>query len=95
VSPNAVGPTGGNQPHNNMQPYLALQFCVLGYSSGEVVPGNTPFTASLYSNAAASATLNQTIGNTGSGQAHENRMPSLVLSFCIEVDHNAEFPPRG
>ena len=24
----AVGPTGGNQPHNNMQPYLGIRFCI-------------------------------------------------------------------
>jgi microcystin-dependent protein len=23
-----VGPTGGSQPHNNMQPYLVLLFCI-------------------------------------------------------------------
>lgn len=25
---NALAPTGGNQPHNNMQPYLALNYCI-------------------------------------------------------------------
>ncbi len=24
----AVGPTGGDQPHNNLQPYLTLYFCI-------------------------------------------------------------------
>jgi microcystin-dependent protein len=24
----AVAPAGGNQPHNNMQPYLTLNFCI-------------------------------------------------------------------
>ena len=24
----AIGASGGNQPHNNMQPYLALNFCI-------------------------------------------------------------------
>jgi len=24
----AIGPTGGNQPHNNMMPYLTLNFCI-------------------------------------------------------------------
>ena len=28
LSPNAVSFTGGNQPHNNMQPYLTLNFCI-------------------------------------------------------------------
>lgn len=26
--PNVVGISGGSQPHNNMQPYLALNFCI-------------------------------------------------------------------
>ena len=26
LSPNAIGPTGGDQPHNNMQPYLTYYF---------------------------------------------------------------------
>ena len=28
MSPNAIVPNGGNQPHNNMQPYLVLSFCI-------------------------------------------------------------------
>ncbi|MGZ4107819.1 MAG: phage tail protein [Tumebacillaceae bacterium] len=28
MSPNALTPTGGNQPHNNMQPYLSLSFII-------------------------------------------------------------------
>lgn len=28
LSPQAIGFTGGNQPHNNMQPYLTLNFCI-------------------------------------------------------------------
>jgi microcystin-dependent protein len=28
MSPNTVGPTGGSQAHNNMQPYLTLNFCI-------------------------------------------------------------------
>ena len=28
VSPNSVGPVGGNQPHNNFQPYLCLDFII-------------------------------------------------------------------
>jgi microcystin-dependent protein len=28
MQPNTVGPTGGNQAHNNMQPYLTLNFCI-------------------------------------------------------------------
>jgi microcystin-dependent protein len=25
---NTIAPTGGNQPHNNMQPFLTLNFCI-------------------------------------------------------------------
>ena len=28
MSPNAVLPTGGGLPHNNMQPFLGLNFCI-------------------------------------------------------------------
>ena len=28
MSPNALSPAGGDQPHNNMQPYLTLNFCI-------------------------------------------------------------------
>ena len=28
LAPQAVAPTGGSQPHNNMQPYLTLNFCI-------------------------------------------------------------------
>lgn len=28
MSPAAIAPAGGNQPHQNMQPYLAMSFCI-------------------------------------------------------------------
>lgn len=28
VNPTALSPTGGSLPHNNMQPYLTLNFCI-------------------------------------------------------------------
>ncbi|MFN0148415.1 MAG: phage tail protein [Dehalococcoidia bacterium] len=28
LSPSALAPAGGDQPHNNMQPYLTLNFCI-------------------------------------------------------------------
>lgn len=28
MNPSALTPAGGDQPHNNMQPYLTLNFCI-------------------------------------------------------------------
>jgi microcystin-dependent protein len=28
MAPNALTPAGGGQPHDNQQPYLALNFCI-------------------------------------------------------------------
>jgi microcystin-dependent protein len=28
MSPQITAPTGGSQPHNNMQPYLTVNFCI-------------------------------------------------------------------
>ena len=28
MSPNTIAPAGGNQPHNNLMPYLTLNFCI-------------------------------------------------------------------
>jgi microcystin-dependent protein len=28
MSPNSLAPAGGSLPHNNMQPYLTLNFCI-------------------------------------------------------------------
>lgn len=28
MSPNSIGISGGSQPHNNMQPYTALNYCI-------------------------------------------------------------------
>jgi microcystin-dependent protein len=28
LNPNTLAPAGGNQPHNNMMPYLTLNFCI-------------------------------------------------------------------
>jgi microcystin-dependent protein len=31
ANPMAIGVSGGNQPHNNMQPYLAMNYCIALY----------------------------------------------------------------
>ena len=68
---------------------------VLGQSSGQVTPGGPAFSANLYATGAPGAQLNaQAIANAGGGQAHENRMASLALSFCMCVDPNAVYPQR-
>ena len=28
ISPESIVPAGGNQPHENMQPYLVMNYCV-------------------------------------------------------------------
>ena len=28
MNPGTIGNTGGSQPHNNMQPYLVLNYCI-------------------------------------------------------------------
>ena len=28
MAPESLAPTGGDQPHNNMQPYLTFNFCI-------------------------------------------------------------------
>ena len=28
MNPNAIAPAGGDQPHNNLQPYLTFYFCI-------------------------------------------------------------------
>ena len=69
---------------------------VLGQSSGAVLPDRTRFTANLYGTGASNAALGRaSVGVAGGGQAHENRMPSLALSFCINIDPRAPYPSRN
>lgn len=76
----------GNQPSSAT---------VLGQSSGESVPDNTPYTANLYSTSGPNAGLNAAaITDAGGGQPHQNMMPSLALNYCINIDRNAPFPMR-
>ena len=44
-----------------------------------------PLTAQIYGNGALVAMNATTVGNTGGSQAHENRQPSLALTFAIAL----------
>jgi microcystin-dependent protein len=69
---------------------------VLGESSGRVAPAGPAFSANLYATGNPDARLNNgAVASAGNGQAHENPMPSLALSFCICVHQDATFPQRG
>ena len=53
---------------------------------------NKNFSVASFSSAASNVAL-APLGANGSGQGHENRMPSLVLSYCIALQ--GIFPSRG
>jgi microcystin-dependent protein len=66
---------------------------VMGNSGGQQSPGG-PFDLFIYSTAAPTQALAPgVISNTGGSQAHENRMPFLVLNFCIALQ--GIFPSRN
>jgi microcystin-dependent protein len=82
----ATSTTTTNQPSGN----------VLGQSSGRVAVGGPTFTANLYATGNPDTALNAAaIASSGGGQAHENRMPSLALNFCICISTSVGlFPPH-
>jgi microcystin-dependent protein len=47
---------------------------------------------SVYGNGTPGVTINP-LGSTGGNQPHENRMPFLVMSYCIAL--NGIFPSRN
>jgi microcystin-dependent protein len=58
---------------------------VLGISNGTITPTGT-FTVTIYNPGNPSGILSPAvIGNSGGSQAHENRMPFLVLNFCVAL----------
>jgi microcystin-dependent protein len=63
-----------------------------GSPSGAVYGGNSPI--SIYSTKAPSAQLNAgVVGNFSGGQAHDNMMPYVVVSFIIAL--NGIFPSQN
>jgi microcystin-dependent protein len=65
---------------------------VFGASNGTINPTGS-FTVTVYSPNPPDATLAPgVIGKTGGGESHENRMPFLVLNFCIALQ--GTFPPK-
>lgn len=66
---------------------------VFGNSAGSSSAGST-FTLQMYSSRTFNNTLApQVIGLNGGSQPHENRMPYLVLNFCIAT--SGVFPSRN
>ncbi|WP_020408656.1 phage tail protein [Hahella ganghwensis] len=58
------------------------------------IDGKTDQPASVYRSATNLAQLNPSIvSSIGGGQAHENRQPSLVMSFCIALE--GVYPSRN
>jgi microcystin-dependent protein len=58
---------------------------VLGITNGKITPTGT-FTVTMYTPGSPNNTLSPAvISNTGGSQPHENRMPFLVLNFCIAL----------
>jgi microcystin-dependent protein len=88
---NLMADAGASSTGNQPSPQT-----VLGPSSGRVNPGGPTFSANLYASGNPTTALSdKAIAPIGSGQGHENRMPSLALAFCICIDPQAQFPPRG
>ncbi len=73
-----------NQPTGNNTVTPASN-TVLGNTGGTQNPGG-PFSVALYANTQGNNTLAPgTLGTTGGSQPHENRMPYLVLNYCIAL----------
>jgi len=74
--------------------YTPSASTVLGIGAGVQTDPTGSFSVQIYNTGAPNQTLApQTIGNTVGGVAHENRMPYLVLNFCISM--LGVFPSRN
>ena len=88
---NAHGSPGdNNSPDGRM---LAQNASIASYSSS--TPNVAMASDAISFSGAGSTTVSTTttIGNTGSGQSHENRMPYLVVNWIVALE--GTFPPRN
>ena len=106
-----LGQTGGNETHALTTPEMpghshTIAVDSLGSSSG--IPGpdfvlgqsagttssGASFSASIYGPDALDTGM-MPPSDTGQGQGHENRMPSLALNFCIPTAGEFPCPPSA
>ncbi|MEM7114753.1 MAG: tail fiber protein [Chloroflexota bacterium] len=82
-----ISKTGGDQAHDNMTPFLVVNFCIA--LIGTASPDNAVFTNSnaalIYQTDASNLTSMDldVISGTGNGDAHNNMSPYLTISFII------------
>ena len=95
------GQTGGEETHTLTIPEMAAhthQVSGISATVTQTSPGGNLWANGAqgkgFTNAAANGTMNAgSIGNTGGGQAHENRNPYLTLNICIALQ--GIFPSRN
>jgi microcystin-dependent protein len=109
LTPRVIGETGGEEQHALILAEVpgphshAINAVVNGVAGGTDVPGSTTLLASGYSTQAGTPPVNiygtggaaipmGTLATAG-GQAHDNRMPFLVLNYCIALA--GVFPSRN
>jgi microcystin-dependent protein len=61
--------------------------------SGSSTQTGTPVALSIYNNATTGGVALAPLGSTGGNTPHENRMPSLVMNYCIAL--TGIFPSRN
>jgi microcystin-dependent protein len=102
---NTLGTAGGEETHTLTKSEMPEHnhVVVADNTTAPDTGGNVPGTnkrlagsaaAQLYHPFASPVAMNAgSIGNAGGSQPHENRMPTLVLSFCIALQ--GVFPSRN
>jgi microcystin-dependent protein len=83
--PHTMRADGNTAAASNVNTPGASNTTVLGNAGGQQNPGGA-FTVGLYSNQNPTQVLAPgVVSNTGGSQPHENRMPFLVINFCIAL----------